>query len=450
MEASQTANNQVQTDTQTRRIPSKRTLYLLFLGALLLVYTAFILYLERINFGLLKPSLPINDLQGLLLQYLDVFVRVARHYVPIILGWMLAYELSLNLLLNLYDLLDRKKASDLLRRLRDPRLTAGNVITVSPKDLEIKRLESTRLRLGGPGRIIIPEGNVAVSEINGRFYRVINSGKHALDRFEYIHSVLDLRPQDRTDPEVKLQSKEGLGLVTDVSVTFKIDSPDSNTSIEQPFPYDVETVRLLAYNESNLPNGKISSWEDNALVTVRGSLYASVSSFSLDQLLQDELTQIGTHLTIRRDVERDARVKLREQGIDLIRVRIGGFRFSDDVTELRIQNWRTEWENQARLIRAEGEARALEEMEMARANAEIDLVKAISEGIQQARRQGYQGNIREIVSLRFIELLEKMAIESGNEVRLPDKLLPQLQDLHKQLQSSLGSGTVTNEDITLS
>jgi regulator of protease activity HflC (stomatin/prohibitin superfamily) len=207
---------------------------------------------------------------------------------------------------------------------------------------------------------------------------------------------------------------------------------------------------LLAYNESNLPNGKISSWEDNALVTVRGSLYASVSSFSLDQLLQDELTQIGTHLTIRRDVERDARVKLREQGIDLIRVRIGGFRFSDDVTELRIQNWRTEWENQARLIRAEGEARALEEMEMARANAEIDLVKAISEGIQQARRQGYQGNIREIVSLRFIELLEKMAIESGNEVRLPDKLLPQLQDLHKQLQSSLGSGTVTNEDITLS
>ena len=449
MEASQPATSQAQSEAKTRRLPSKRTLYLLFLGFLLLIYTAFILFVERINIGLLIPSFPIIDLQELLVQYLDIFIRLARHYVPIILGWMLAYELALNLLLHLYDLPDRGKTSDLLRRLRDPRLAAGKTLTVSPQDLEAQRQESTRLRLGGPGRINIPDGNIAVSEINGRFYRVISSGQHALDRFEYIHTVLDLRPQDRTDPEVKLQSKDGLELVTDVSATFKIYAPESNTSIEQPFPYDVETVRMLAYNEYNLPDGKISSWEDNALATVKGALSASVSSFSLDQLLQDELTQIGAHLTIRRDVERDAMIKLRDQGIDLIRVRIGGFRFSNDVTELRIKNWRTEWENQARIIRAEGEVRAIEEMEIARANAEIDLVKAISEGIRQARQQGYQGDIREIISLRFIELLEKMAIESGSEVHLPDKLLSQIQNLHNQLQSNLGTNSITNDDLTL-
>jgi regulator of protease activity HflC (stomatin/prohibitin superfamily) len=450
MEASPTATNQAQSEVKTRRLPSKRTLYLLFLGFLLFVYTVFILFVERIDISLLIPSFPIVDLQELLVQYVDIFIRLARHYVPIILGWMLAYELALNLLLHLYDLPDRGKASELLRRLRDPRLAARKTLIISPQDLEAQRQESTRLRLGGPGRINIPDGNVAVSEINSRFYRVISSGQHALDRFEYIHTVLDLRPQDRTDPEVKLQSKDGLELVTDVSATFKIDAPDTNTSIEQPFPYDVETVRMLAYNEYNLADGKISSWEDNALATVKGALSASVSSFSLDQLLQDELTQIGAHLTIRRDVERDARIKLRDQGIDLIRVRIGGFRFSDDVTELRIKNWRTEWENQARIIRAEGEVRAIEEMEIARANAEIDLVKAISEGIQQARQQGYQGDIREIISLRFIELLEKMAIESGSEVHIPEKLLSQIQNLHNQLQSNLGQNSITNGDITLS
>jgi regulator of protease activity HflC (stomatin/prohibitin superfamily) len=445
MEASHTPP--AQTKNRTRRLPSKRTLYLLFLGFLLLIYTVFVFYLERITLGVLKPSLPINDLQKLLFQYLDLFTRIARHYVPIILGWLLAYELALNLILNLYDLPDRTKASDLLRRLRDPRRSGGKALTVTPQDLENKRLESTRLRLGGPGSILIPEGNVAVTEINGRFYRVINSGKHALDRFEFIHSVLDLRPQDRTDPEVVLHSKEGLELVTNVSTTFKIDAPESTTSIQQPFPYDVETVRKLAYNEFNLPGGKISSWEDNALSTVKGALYASVSSFSLDQLLQDELTQIGTHLTIRNDVEREARIKLRDQGINLIRVRIGGFRFSDDITELRIKNWRTEWENQARLIRAEGKARAIEEMELAQADAEIDLVKAISEGIQQARQQGYQGDIQEIISLRFVEALERMAVESGSEVLLPEKLLPQLQNLHNQLQSSVESNSGSNEDI---
>ena len=106
-------------------------------------------------------------------------------------------------------------------------------------------------------------------------------------------------------------------------------------------------------------------------------------------------------------MEREAKSRLREQGIDLIRVRIGGFRFLEDVTELRIKNWRTEWENQARLTRAEGEARALEEMEMARAHAEIELVRAISDGMEQARRQGYRGDMKEIISLRFIEAWKK-------------------------------------------
>jgi regulator of protease activity HflC (stomatin/prohibitin superfamily) len=448
MEASQTTTPPVRPQSKAKFLPSKRTLYLVFLIVLLLIYSIFILYMERIDFGLLRLSFPINNLQEQLLQYLDLFIRLARHYVPILLGWMLAYELALNLVMNLYDLSDRTKAKNLLRRLRDPRLATGKAIAVSPQDLDAKRQESTRLRLGGPGRIGIASGNVAVTEINGRFYRVIDSGTHALNRFEYIHSVLDLRPQDRTDPEVVLHSKEGLALVTSVSATFRIDSPNLTTSIQQPFPYDADTVRKLAYNEFNLPGGNVSNWEDNVLATIKGILYASVFSFSLDELLQDDLTQIGTHLTIRRDVEREAKIKLRDQGIDLIRVRIGGFRFSDEVTELRIKNWRIEWENQARLMRAEGEARALEEMELARADAEIELVRAISVGMEQARRQGYQGDIKEIISLRFIEALEKMAVESGAEIRLPEKLLPQLQTLHNQLQLTVGSDTITDEDLS--
>ena len=263
-----------------------------------------------------------------------------------------------------------------------------------------------------------------------------------------MHYLFDLLSQYRTDPEVELHSREGLELVTSVSVTFRIDTPELAASAQQPFPYDADTVRKLAYNQTNLPGGRASNWENIALGTVKSALAASVASFSLNELLQDEQTEIGAHLTIRRDVERQARIRLREQGIDLIRVRIGGFRFPENVTDLHIQYWRTYWDNQARLALAEGEAAAVEEAELAHAEAEIELVRAIADGLEQARRQGYQGDMNEIVALRFVEALEKMALESKGEITLPDQLLPQLQNLQHQLQLTSQVDRSTDEEIT--
>ena len=96
MEASQTASGQTQTQNRKSRLPSKRTLYLLILGFFLLAYTAFVWYLERIDPGVFKVSFPINDPLDLLVQFLDIFLRLLRHYVPVLLGWMLAYEIALN------------------------------------------------------------------------------------------------------------------------------------------------------------------------------------------------------------------------------------------------------------------------------------------------------------------------------------------------------------------
>ena len=444
------ASPAVQERTQRRssRLPSKRALYLLFLICLFIIYWIFAWRMERI---ILQPGdLPLPILQELpawLVNFGGIFMpRVLRHFIPLILGWMLAYEIAVNLVYNLYDLPDHAKARSFLRRLRDPRRGGGGAITVTAQELEDLRQEATRLRVGGPGRISIPTGHAAVTEQNGRFFRVIGSGAHALDRFEYLHSIYDLRPQDRTDPEVVLHSREGLEFMTNVSVTFRINAPEMAMSAQQPYPYDPETIRNLAYKQMNLPGGYTSDWEDAALATVKKTLAATVASFSLNQLLQDEQTEIGAHLTIRRNVEREARAKLREHGIDLVRVRIGGFRFPDDVNELHLQYWRNYWDNQARLTLAEGEALALEEMDVARAEAEGELIKAIADGMQQARQQGYHGAMNEIVALRFLEALEKMALESRNEIDLPEELLPELHSLQNQLQLTSGSSAAAKHE----
>lgn len=450
MTANQTSVSQGQTQKKTARLPSKRTLYLLFLIFLFVIYWIFVWQMERIE--LESADLPLPLLQNLpawLIDFAGIFMpRVLRHFIPLVLGWLLAYEIAANLVYHLYDLPDRATARGFLRRLRDPRRAGAATVAVSPLDLESKRLGSARLRVGGPGRVTIPTGHAAVTEMNGRFYRVIGSGSHALDRFEYLHSLYDLRSQDRTDPEVELYSKEGLEFVTAVSVTFRIGAPELTASVQQPFPYDADTVRKLAYIQTNLPGGHISNWENTALGVVKAALAASVSSFSLNELLQDEQTEMGAHLTIRRNVEREARIRLREQGIELIRVRIGGFRFPEDVTDLHIQYWRTYWDNQARLTLADGEAVALEDMDLARDEAEIELVKAVADGMEQARRQGYQGGVSVIVALRFVEALEKMALESKGEITLPEQLLPQLQYLQNQLQLTAQVDSTTDEDIT--
>ena len=369
MTSSSNTANQASKRTSSARLPSKRTLYMLFLLFLFVAYWIFAWRMERIT--LTPADMPLTFLQGLpewIVNFMGIFMpRVLRHLIPILLGWLLAYEIATNLVLHLYNLPDRATARGFLRRLRDPRRAGGAVITIAPQDLELRRLDSARLRVGGPGRITIPTGHAAVTELNGRFYRVIGSGGHALDRFEFVHSVFDLRPQERYDPDVKLHSREGLEVITDVGVTFRISAPEMSISLQQPYPYDAGIIREFAYSQLNLPGGQASQWEDIALNVVKGVLASSVATFSLNELLQDEQTEIGAHLTIRQSVTRDARARLREQGIDLISVRIGGFHFPDDVTDLHIQYWRSFWDNQARLARVEGEAPALEEMEIVRA-----------------------------------------------------------------------------------
>ena len=448
MSASQTAAYEDEGGKRPRRLPSKRTLYLLFLVFLFVLYWVFAWQMERVS---LQPDdMPLPFMQSLpvwLINFGGIFLpRVLRHLIPLVLAWLLAYEIAANLVYHLYDLPDRAKARSFLRRLRDPRRAGGATVALSPEDLESKRSLSARLRVGGPGRISIPTGHAAVTELNGRFNRVIGSGSHALDRFEFVHSLYDLRAQDRTDADVVLRSKEGIEFLTSVSVTFRVFAPELSPSAQQPYPYDARIVRKLAYNQANLPGDRTSDWENAALATVKAILAATVTTFPLNELLQDERTEIGTHLTIRQNVERESRLRLREVGIDLIRLRIGGFRFPEDVTELHIQYWRTYWDNQARLTMAEGEAIALEELDLARAEAEEELARAIAAGMEQARRQGYQGSLSEIIALSFVDTLEQMAVNSAREAVLPDHLLPQLQTLQEQLLLTAGANSPVNQD----
>ena len=90
------------------------------------------------------------------------------------------------------------------------------------------------------------------------------------------------------------------------------------------------------------------------------------------------------------------------------------------------------WEEKARLSKADGEATAVEELEIARAEAEVAMIQAILDGIQRARRSGAATRTSEIVALRLIDGLERMAEQSRHKPNMLT-LLTELDELRSDL-----------------
>jgi regulator of protease activity HflC (stomatin/prohibitin superfamily) len=271
---------------------------------------------------------------------------------------------------------------------------------------------------------------VATTEVNGRYYRTIDSGTHALDRFEFIHKVVDLRSQLRKDKEAKFYTKDNFEVIAAIGATYRVFS-DHEASPQRPYPFNVDTVRTLAYTETNLGKGKVGGWEAMPLGQVKGALGKILSKLTLNDLLTLTEQDREPYLTIR--VEHQARKALQEKGIDLIRAQISGIKLPEKVTEQHLKLWQADWESQAYITIASGKAEALEVMEIARAEAELTMVQAIIEGMNRAQSEGYTGTLNEVVAMRLIEAMEKLAHQTENDDTLPETLIPQLGDIQRGL-----------------
>jgi regulator of protease activity HflC (stomatin/prohibitin superfamily) len=201
----------------------------------------------------------------------------------------------------------------------------------------------------------------------------------------------------------------------------------------EPFPYDETAVKTAAYDQTVIAPFTVSTWEDTPINIAKGTLKAIIGQLRLDEILQPNATAVEPHLTISRQLERRTRLALLDRGIDLVSLQLGRFQFDDSITNQYIEYWQTRWKIKADLTLADGQARAFEEREVARAEAEITMIQAIVEGVRRAQQEGHTGTIREIVAMRLIESLEKVARRSQNLAPLPTSLLPRLNEMRQEL-----------------
>lgn len=370
--------------------------------------------------------------------------RVLRHFVPVVAGWWLAYQATLGIVRVLYDLPDGATARRFLSQL----IYAGSASSAAPVTLTNELLRERRdqfvvLRIGGPGWVKIRNGYVAVTEYNGQIYRILGTGRHYLGPFEYVHDVLDLRVQERIAENVLLTSKDGIPVTATLTIQFRIATSDEPPTRLDPYPFDEAAVKIAAYSQKLRPDGTLSRWDDAPLALAEDHLIRIFSKHMVDTILvppgsENQTLSSVPLVSIRNELTTRLRENLQQRGIELVDVQISQIVLPDDVTQQYIKYWQSDSDTRIRLSLADGEARALEEMELADAEAEMTMIRAILEGVHRARQSGNGANMRDVVALRLIEALEKMARQSQQVVQLPNsqQIIAQIDSFRTQLSDA--------------
>lgn len=307
---------------------------------------------------------------------------------------------------------------------------SGGAVTGSPglslnrESLESMRREHALLRVGGPGKIVVPNNEVAVTEYNARFYRVLGPGVQTLSPFEYVRTMLDLRPQDR-EGDVTGITQDGVEVACHIAVTFRLSSDDrymvdddgaqpavdhvQRPTRDRPYPFGERAVRTAAYIETVDGERRVASWTSLPLVVATGQFRRALTLFPLDTLYDPDGQGSPPHPELWKIVHNETRDALRNSGIELIGLRMGPLQPPQSVMEQNLSGWRSYWEKHLHRRQVEGRVEAAYTVEDARTRAAVEMLRTIMHSIQHARRESSTEMTQEIMALRLLEALERVA-----------------------------------------
>jgi len=313
-----------------------------------------------------------------------------------------------------------------------------------------EKYENTLLaRLGGPGNAIVYNDSAVFLERFGRFTRVAGPGRIFLQRFERIHEVLDLRPQERTQEGGGL-TKDGIPVKTEVQVRFQLVRPPASVVATIPdVPYPVYKWALIQAGQChnrvvNLDNGKesIDRWPARTS-GIGGAMRALIAGYKLDELLEPYEPERDPRREISQRLHREMDAGARNFGAQVLEVRMGAlepaldkFPVLEKVKEERIISWQAAWKSEAQRERAKGKAEAIRQDGLARAYAQMEIILALPREFQDAIKLNV-ALPAELIILRFIEALRHTwSLPEGPFVS--SEVFKMWRDLQQDLRQLLG------------
>ena len=128
--------------------------------------------------------------------------------------------------------------------------------------------------------------------------------------------------------------------------------------------------------------------------------------------------QSRTRQEIIAELRRQLKEELGELGIQAIGGGISNLLPADiRLLQQRIDNWQAEWARRMTAEMGKGEAKYIRIVELARAQAQADMIRKLSEGIERAGAA--EQTSMDMIAMRFIEALEQMIQSPAVQQVLP-------------------------------
>ncbi len=381
------------------------------------------------------------------------FIAVLRNTVPALAMFMLVLWLGERFVQAVYGTSSRKEASEYLRNsifggvvgfgpfivkllttlVLEP--LAGDLIRPRPFLIvrEGKTLGSEyqpAARIGGPARLVIANDSAVLLEQMGRLTRVLGPGFHALWRFEKIRTIVDLRPR-WYEFNVNGMSLEGIPIKWTIDIHFQINDQGENrheATDEMPYAFSEEAVFKAAtdYWLRESERSDHLDWHGRLVVgEAEPKLRDIIAQYSLDKLIRfkqgtplarmQNLTrpQAARTATPRQTIRQELEVELQKAAVNhgarILDVKLRNIELEDPVAQQWLNTWKAEWDKRRKIELARGTAERVRQLEKVKADAQREMILAITEGFNNVRQNDLIDP--EVVLLRFIECVRSQAVD---------------------------------------
>jgi regulator of protease activity HflC (stomatin/prohibitin superfamily) len=373
--------------------------------------------------------------------------EASRVFTSLLLGFILCVTVYLLLLLPLtfiaarmvYGIYDQFKGHELaaMRSLVSTLLGMNNgTVLVKEGRFEITSGQSDALRrFGGPGTLVVQEGHAVILEKAGALSRIVGRGITELGNFERVGIVADLTGKSQAVEEESVVTRDGVILdQVNARVFYRIipgDPAQPGYHQNGRFPFNDEQVYKL-WNTSGGP-----TWQDAVKGVAKTAVRDVIARYTLDDILcnpddfrkqvKGDKAQAPGSAEYQGELCAQVNRITKNFGIEATAGDISDIQVPEAARRQLMEKWMAEVERSAILARSQADATATSVQEMARAEARKRTIGMMSEALGAAAGPGQQISADQIVRLRLIEALEKMATEHASGLFLPNELLAWLR-----------------------
>lgn len=286
------------------------------------------------------------------------------------------------------------------------------------------------------------------------------SGVIFTDPGETIDTIVDLRPQLRLIPfskPVPMQTRDGISIGARVIASFTLKGTKprrmcdlARVPLRYPPPFAwrgssvwhvINSKRIERHGDKD----EKTEWGDRVMGLAIPRLRQIIACYTVDYLtapltlpkhprfaVRDELRE-----TVKRDLEGDEFNP--QSGLEIRFMAVPIMWPPPKVVAQRIASWKSEWGKKEKEIMGQAEADVIRTREQARAQVQGEMTARINDALREAKSSGT--NNSDLITLRFLEAMEKMAKDPTTRALLTLDSLKILKQLREMLMPPQPDGS---------